>query len=257
MNPAIIKRLCTLAIITISVFLNGCAIKTRIPANRFETPEARGEQWHGSVYGSIQGATEITLVPDYTRQPPRTNSPEIDRGYMIRPGVDLGVVERLDVSIKTPLEAPWTISAKYQFLGETEASAGEQNFSLAASMALGYNSDEAKDKDLISGVESEHETEVTSFDAAVIAGYRFHEKAMVYGGPFFTAYSADGEITQPVSSGAKHRFEGSGRQYGVNVGIRFHFGRFLLMLEEAYVNASYEAHKKVGFYTGVLAGFRW
>ena len=251
----LLLRLFVLAVFVIVA--PACAIKTNIPANRFQSPEARGETWHGSVHLALHGATEITLVSDYSRQPPITTAPEVDRGGLITLGVDLGLLERLDLSVQTPIDAPITVGAKYQLLGTPEEEAAAGNISLAVTGSIGVHGETGESKNAMTSVDSKYEMDAALFDTALIMGYRLDEYVLFYGGPFIAAYSANGEITQPASSSTKFKFEGSGSQYGANLGVRFHFGGFLLMVEEAWVNASYETQKQVGFYTGILGGFKW
>lgn len=248
-------RLLHIAVLAaVLVFVSGCSsISMKIPANRFDSPEVRGQPLKGFVDGvTLQGSTEAILVKDFTAVPPTTNVQELGRSdldYMI--GGGLGVHERFDIIAKLPNDSPFQLGAKFQALGEPELSAKKGNFSLGITLTGAIGSDSGNGKQVFgNNPETHYELNMSGFDTSVVTGYRIHDQLMFYGGPAFTYLYGSGEVTQPAGTANVYTFSGTSRQFAINIGVQADFGAFSFKLSEAWANAQFAGKHRDDFYTG-------
>ncbi len=245
----------------LAIALPGCSsIEMKMPANRFDSPEASGKTFKGHVDPvTIQGANHLTIVNDYTRVPPVTDSPQLSRSEVnYQFGAGMGLIDRLDMDVKIPASGPALIGLKYQLLGDTAAEAKPENISLAVTAAAGYGGDSGDSKQLLGNVASQFTMQEWSFDTAVIAGFRTMPWMLIFGGPFYTTYSVSGDITQPAGGSTNFHFAGIGNQLGLSGGAEFELKHILLKSSVSVAHANYNnANPITSVYGGFLFGIRW
>ena len=221
------------------VFLSsGCAVTIKMPANRYDSPETMGKQWRAKVATGLGGANNVILTPDFTTMAPNPQSPTFDTAteFQLRAGV--AALENLDIEIKT-LTA---LQIKYQFLGDGRLYAQPGNFSMAATLAGGWNESQQNGTQLF-GSSQRYEVKLKegTFDGALIFGYRVNELFLMYGGPFFTLDSYTG-TDSPLDGNnvaiSITNFSGSVFQTGANLGLEFGIPIVQGRVELAYANVN-------------------
>lgn len=235
-----------------AVLAAGCGINTHLPASRLETPETYGRQLAFQVDLGIQGSNSLGLTSDYTLSPVDTESPSYSRSTDLKFGVGVGVAERFDLAIKTAWDSPMQLQGKYQLLGEPRGTARTGNSSLAVTAAIGNHSQGGNSGDF-DGTDDSYDMTAYMADASVIAGYRFTDTGLVFGGPFFQKYWISG--THVLDGAPEIAYDLGAHQYGVNIGVSFTLAeRFELMLEAVFVESSAnDSDVRSGFLGGHLA----
>jgi hypothetical protein len=238
---------------------SGCTLGLNLNANRFDSPETRGGRLRGHLDAlNLQGSNTLQVVPSLTANPLQINAPSFDRSnlsYRVSGGV--GVFEDFDLDLKIPWHAPVLLQAKYQLLGAHELSAQAGNFALAISGGAGLTQPSGDLSDPVTGVNGKYDLSFTTYDLALIAGYRAQDAILVYGGPFFTSLSYSGTLTQSGAVTALFPLSGSATQNGVNLGVQFDSVIAAIKIEEAWAHANVQGQTRDGFYSGVSASFRF
>ncbi|MEW6056388.1 MAG: hypothetical protein AB1540_07220 [Bdellovibrionota bacterium] len=255
------KQTTTILLLLLALTLISACTSVRVdmPANRFESPETNGALLKGHIEpAALQGINEVVLVEDYTRRPPRNDTPEFSESdYAYRFSAGIGVLERLDVDLRVHEESPTMLGVKYQFLGEPRAKEVSSDFKLAVSAGAGAGNRKGSSTDTLFTQSGQYDVDFLAFDLAVILGYRLTPAILFYGGPFAYWLDADGEIAQPAAGGTTYPLDGSGREFGTNLGVQFDLGPLLIKLEEAWAMAQFGVHKRAHYHTGLLLGFQW
>jgi hypothetical protein len=237
---------------------SGCAVTLNLPVNRFDSPETRGELGRGHVEAAIEGAHELTIIPDVTGNPAQVNARTLERATGLRMGGELGLLDRLDVALKARSNTPMELEAKFQALGDPEKSAKEGNVALALSAAGGAGSSTKTGSDGFNGISGTAETDFTTAEFAAIGGYRPADSLLIYGGPFHALAHYSGTLTQTGTSTPRLLYSGTARQTGANAGLQWDGPRFSLKGEIAWSVATADASaKQVGFFSGILFALRW
>lgn len=211
--------------------LAGCIVDYQMRVNRFISPEAQGRPGAGQAQASYVGAHELFVIDTFSlaRIPPA----EFDgTTRMLDVSAAVGLGERWDIGIRQGFpDASLGVGGKYQFLGEPRLRAKEGNFSLAGTLAPALYLFEAyTGPDTIDG-------QVWSLDTSLVAGYRLGDNVMVYGGPFYAYHALDSDVTV---NGIERGFSGHGNQFGANLGLRFEWRHFAVMVEGAWSQARWD-----------------
>jgi hypothetical protein len=235
----------------------GCSqqliIKT--PISRFESPESSGESQHFGFGFYLQNDVKIQLIDNINDLPPNGNpkiimepitpSREYDsagekddpvstflfNGKSLTGKGHLGVNDRFDLWLRKSDDAPWLIGAKYQFIGEPLSKAKKKNFSLAATIGLGQDSESQYDGDLKQNEQNEltvlkkveAESDTFQADVALIAGYRLLDSLLLYSGGHYAYYETEYSVTV-VESGNSFNFSNDGSSRGYHMGLMWDLG---------------------------------
>ena len=239
--------------------LCGCALGFNMNANRFDSPETRGERFKAHVEPlNLTGSNTLLVVPDLTATPIQINAPGFDRSsvsYRLSGGV--GVFEDLDVDLKLSWNGPAMLQAKYQILGAHELQTRSGNIGLAITGAAGFALPGGDANNPVTGLSGRYDLQYTSYDFALIAGARVAETFMLYGGPFITSVGYSGKLTQNGASAVSFPISGNAVQSGANLGVQFDSVLTSITLEEAWALASASGNARAGFYTGLSLGYRF
>jgi len=240
---------------------SGCALGVRVPTNRFDSPETEGPgRGHMDALG-IVGASSLAVTPDETASPPDLGSAVTGPSSSAHWGLDLGIVNRLDLGLRANTDAAWMAQFKYQLAGPNHAQALEliddQDEVFSAALTLGFNFYSAKGSVDSNQVHTEHDLSVSGIDLSGIIGYRLSRTFLPYAGLFTSANTYSGNITQTPTGGIPSIYPLSGRlnQTGVDVGLQVEAERLLFKIEESFVRANGETNNLFGLYTGASAGF--
>jgi hypothetical protein len=236
----------------------GCAITMNMPASRFESPETRGKLLKVQLDGGLQGSHTVVVVNDITANPVQVNSPGFDRSNAsFRGAFGLGIFRDLDLSLKLAWNSPTLFQVKYQILGKPELETQVGNIALAVTAAIGTLQGTGSAAGVLNNLAAKYDLTATTYDLALIAGYRFHETFMVYGGPFVTSTSFSGHVDQTTTSVSTFPFSGTAGQAGLNVGIQWDSTVVYAKLEEAWSAAHAGSATQSGFFTGGTFGIRF
>jgi hypothetical protein len=235
------------------------ALGFNLNANRFDSPETRGERFKSHVEPlSFGGSGTFFAVPDLTANPVQINTPSFDRSNLsYRLSGGMGVFEDLDMDLKLSWNGPVMLQLKYQILGEHELQTRSGNFAVAISGAAGLALPSGDVTNSGSGINGKYDLQFTSYDLALIAGERLTEIFMVYGGPFITSISYSGKITQTGPVTTSLPLNGNVTQSGVNLGVQFDSVLASVKVEEAWALAGASGNSKAGFYTGLSFSYRF
>ena len=225
---------------------SGCALNVNLNANRFESPETRGERFASSVGVATTGSNQLVPAPSPTWN--RSNA-------SLLAGANLGLFERLDIGLKVPWNGPFLLLAKYQLLGAPELQAQSGNFSVALTAGAGTALPSGTLTDPATGTNSHYGLSSAMFDFALIAGKRIAETFMIYGGPFVSTFNYSG--TLEPAGGTASGFNGDATQGGANLGLQLDSVLGAIMIEEAWTLASVSGVHQAGFYTGARLSFRF
>lgn len=200
-----------------------------MPVNHFDTPEAIGETGRAKLDIGYVGANEVVLTNNYLVTAPSISHPEaINRGDYVRLGGGIGVIDSLDVELKS-LSA---IQAKFQFIGEPRKKTKEGNFAVAATVLGGFDYYAASSPSVAGYTVSIKHYDVP-VEAGLIAGYRIWDPLLVYVGGYGRYVSTWG-THKPSSSSVETQYSGNVTGYGGNFGVEFGYAGFQISGEVGY-----------------------
>lgn len=252
-----------LAALLLTLLLNvaGCSIATRIPANRFDSPETVGKRWSGDFGGGFEGGNEYVITDDDTATPPNFSNPYFETstwdGFL---NGNLGILSCLDVGVKIRTNSTTLGQVKYQILGEPRSAAKEGNFSLAVSAAGGGSTQSGSDTSIGSNpTTANNSMNESAVDLATVMGYRMSDRALLYWSFSWTRQTYSGTLTQTGGGGQTYYYSGQLRQLGFNVGAEFDDANFISRLElaTARTTAVGGGPTYTDVYGGGEVGFRW
>jgi hypothetical protein len=252
--------------------LTGCS-HYYLPANRLESPEARGEGSLGrfEVAGAQSGVDLVSNPQLVTPQAdPQTGAQ--DPSYLqmqnaignFLVGFNRALSDRIDLGVRFSPYAPVEARFKYQLTGLPETKADRGNFSMAALAGAGFT--------LGSGGTGGSSVTFFSGEAALLAGYRVWSRHLFSLGPFFSFGSLSGTGPSGVSNGGGGSGSGSGSsslpsgitapaatgnsasEYGGALGYQYTIEQLFLRAEVAYVLGSVGSAKISGIDPAVLIG---
>jgi hypothetical protein len=236
-------------VVLLVVVAAGCSHELRMRANRFISPEAQGRGGGGQVQFQTSSAhvLELAEFPSDVGQP--ATFLEADRTYDM--ATSLGLGSRVDIGVLYGFpDVSAAMGGKVQFLGAGRHKSKPGNFSLAGTLAPAlnfYTSD-------ISGEGDKLNRYMWGVDTSLIAGYRVAKPVLLYGGPFYTYYSAREDYTL---NGVDARVDSTGNRIGVNFGVRLEWKFMALSLEAAWSSADWEGVGDDLFALGGAFAFYW
>lgn len=249
------------------VFFSGCAIVTKIPANRFDSPEAIG---HGDeLQGGLEGGNQWVITEDDTQNPPNLSNPSFEgstNDFFVNGGLSLSALtSRLDLDVKLRFNSVFLGQLKFQLIGAPRTTAREGNFSVAITAAAGGASHTSSDTNapLFGGTSTtaNNSFNESAIDFGLIMGYRVSEWALLYSGISWTRQTYSGTLSQTVGGGSatNYLYSGQLRQSGVDLGVELDPGLMVAKLEYAFastksVNTSQQYSNG---YVGFELGFRF
>lgn len=236
-----------IVVFAVAMLASSCGINAHLPASRLETPETYGRPLAFGVDFGIQGSNSLSLTPDYTITPVDTDEPTYTRSTGVKIGASVGLAERFDLALKTAWDSPLMLQGKYQLLGDPQGTAKQGNSSLAVTAALGTHNQSGSSDGLFDDEYDAYEMNAYMADASVIAGHRFSDNGLVFGGPYFQKYWISG--SQTLDDGPEVGYDLDAHQYGVNIGLAFTMSRtFQLMFEAVFAESrANDAYVRSGF----------
>jgi hypothetical protein len=236
-----------IAVFVVVMLAAGCGINAHLPASRLETPETYGRPLAFGVDLGVQGSNSLSLTSDYTISPVDTDEPTYTRSTGVKIGASVGLAERFDLALKTAWDSPLLLQGKYQLLGDPQGTAKQGNSSLAVTAAIGNHNQGGESDDTFSGGDDAYSMNAYMADASVIAGYRFSDNGLVFGGPFVQQYWISG--THTLDGAPEVAYDLDAQQYGVNLAIAFTINRiFQLTVEAVFVESrASDADVRSGF----------
>lgn len=236
-------------------FLAGCAITVNLPVNRFETPESQGSHTINLEAG-IQGANKLVVIPNTTAPGiPAVDSPFFQRvGSAAVAGIGIGLVNRLDLSVRAQVNTPSLLKLKFQLLGPPAADPRAGTFSLALSGGIGFGRKTEMDDDPFSSVTAESRADFNTYDASVIAGYRLSRSTLLYGSVYRTSVTVDGNVRQTDNGNqvAEFDFGKTATQQGGTLGIEVRSHHVGGMIEIGYGSARYQSAEENNLFFGAV-----
>ena len=250
-------------------FLCACAVKVKMPAHRFMSPESTGKTLGGKVeLGSI-GAADVTVIGDSLDASPST-TPKIENNTAIGVGLHLGIIPHLDLYGSSSSEGPSFVGGKLQLFGDTYQSAKTGNLSMALYGGVALGSADSTSEGDVSGNDTEASVEAmfTGWEAGVLIGYRPDDLVLIYVGPYMSSMEA--EITldhKNKATGATARIvnpKGEGEVQSAVLGLQLG-RRVMLQGEVALMKANWKrtspSEYEVDEYTDTVYGanlsFNW
>lgn len=232
--------------------LNACAVRMEHAVARMDSPETMGETLDFYVGGSFDKRADVVLTSDFYHRAPDTQTPVLGKASALDLRGGLALWKRFDLELKSPLDgdSPARWQLKGQILGGSQREAQKGNFSLAASVSAG----QSKEEDSQSSSTARYKFKGTFWDAALIAGYRFTDEVLVYGGPFYSTTGFKGDFK--LSNGQSGEFAGRFKMWGANVGLMaLKRGGTTGALELSYGHGQMGLVKKDKVYGGVMLGY--
>lgn len=219
------------ALIAVLLF-SSCSTMVKVPLNRLDSPELRGEA--GKIDGRIdyQGRNEVELSPWAGIQPPTLTTPAVQvPGHRLVANAEVSVWDRVAVTLALPQTR---IGAKWQILGATYKDAQKGNIPLAVTTSVAFSHEDGNSNGSSSswGTVDLHEV---IYDLALISGYRINEKWLIYGGPFILWDKIKTSYKPNANSGNIDN-DGKLRSFGANLGGEFSF-------DQGFARAEYAATK--------------
>ena len=214
-----------------------------LPANRLETPEAAGVGRTARLeLVGIQGGSDLQAPPLYimpgagSTAAPTPVLQAANANYFF--GFAPAITDKIDVGVRFQPSAPLLIRGKYQLYGQPEIKADKGNLA-AAIMASGGLTLGGRDASTGNSVS------FTSFDIALLGGYRVWKNHLFSIGPAYALGSLSGTSPSGISA----------NQLEVNLGYQYSNESLFLRGEIAWASGSSGQNKITGFFPGALLGF--
>jgi hypothetical protein len=213
------------------VVLSGCGdrfLKLPLKTSRLQSPEVSGKAFSPKLSGNVQTVTSIRVIQNTATRPPQQSPVEKD-GSESTTGFDAGITlwPKLELFGSTAAGIYMT-GLKYQLLGKPLEKSRKGNFSFALATAYGASkvddSGSVSSINEINGVSTLQWTSSNKYrinDVAAIMGYRLIDIVLIYGGPFFSHYSIDGDFTQYHQEATTITpMRNRGNLYGANLAVQ-------------------------------------
>ena len=196
-------------------------VTVSMSTTRFDNPEVSSEPLKVNLAVGLGGRTTLTIEDDLNNVD-GTDIYDFYRG-------NITALKGLEISIRSDADSATRVGIKYQFYGaHTEQST---KGSLSQAFTLGYERNttsklEHLDDSYNDYVNSEsyweHDTDV--YDIAWVVGYKFTQRAIIYGGPFYQWGQLKGYKT--ITNASTEALNSNGYMLGANIAIehRFSFG---------------------------------
>jgi hypothetical protein len=229
-------------------FLASCStdIDYRMPANRFQGPEALGKTL--GIRGDLtyKGGHKVNLAEvsgDILSDSADVNSDSnIDRSRGLGLDGRLGIVAPVDIFYSVNDDGPSVIGLKYQFLGDS----GGEGVKLA--IGGGYGSGKEDKAVTIGNTQYTVDLDLVSMEGFVSLGYRANQHVMAYLTGFYSEYTVD--ATLDANGSTDLTIDGYSRSSGVMGGLELSKGsegdRTVLTNEGGYTIGKYKGLKESG-----------
>lgn len=219
------------ALLLLFMLLSGCAnhpVTVSMSTTRFDNPEVSSEPLNVNL--ALGSGSRTTLNIENDDQNYSGTDP-----YLFARG-NITAAKGLELSITSDEDSATHFAIKYQFYGAHAEQSIVGNFSQA--FTLGYekntsNEQYSSDGDYIDCASFycdyvanpgywQHDTDV--YDVAWVLGYKFADRDIVYGGPFYQWGQLNGYKT--INNGATESLKSDGYMIGANLALehRFSFG---------------------------------
>lgn len=244
MNSAKLKA--RLFSVAAGLFFAGCATTVDFPMTHFQSPETTGAA-KIRMDVAYQAQNSIVLSDDFTLMAPTSTNPRIETDRDIFIGGSYGVIENLDLGIRSPTQ----IFAKYQFVGASRAQAVENSFSMAFTTSVGHSKQEQDATPIFSTGVYEVNVETTYLDLLLVSGYRVSKTAALYAGPYYTRTLYEGDYKDGATSTLR-QLKGSAKTWGGVLGVDFIFDKIGIQAEFAFGNVKTGFSKDTAWGVGAL-----
>ena len=217
--------------LSLSILLSACSsnpVTVSMSTTRFDNPEVSSEPLKVNLAVGHGGRTTLTI---------EENSYNYDgtEVYGFASG-NVTAAKGLEISVRNDDDSATHIGIKYQFYGANTEQSSQGNISQA--FTLGYERNSTSDEyysdsyvtdcdELYCGYTYdtgvwEHDTNV--YDIAWVVGYKFAERDIIYGGPFYQWGQLKGY--KSLSNATTKELKSHGYMVGANIAIehRFSFG---------------------------------
>lgn len=242
------------------VTLCSCASQFQMPANRFESPEARGKTGfaHFDVLG-VQGgyALGLSAYPSSSSTQSDVNATLDSAPLSLFSGATIGILKRAEAGFRFQTLGPLALHGKYQFIGNPESEANDGNFSVAATLTFGFTLNSSS---TVVGTSLRNaNTSYLNYDGGLISGYRFNPSHLIYGGATYSNASYSGSLTDSKSNATLSQYSGSGTQISFHLGYQYDVADLYFKLEVARASAKLPKMEEslTGYFPGVSVGLRF
>jgi len=212
----------------LSILLSACStnpVTVSMSTTRFDNPEVSSAPFKLNLALGHGGRTYLT-VEDYPYNDDGTEIYGFARG-------NITAAKGLEISVRSDDDSATRLGVKYQFYGAHTEQSTIGNLSQA--FTLGYERNTTTGQDYFySNCDTsycepvyelgvwQHDTDI--YDVAWVVGYRFAERDIIYGGPFYQWGELQGYKAIPNT--ATEALKSDGDMIGANIAIehRFSFG---------------------------------
>lgn len=243
-----------ICIIPMLLFLSSCSHTIRLRANHFASPVVGDNQWSGHFALVGTSITKVTLVNDYTSNPPLRTNTEINKDLNT---ADVLFISNLGLDASLSLLKSLEIFAegafyglRWQFLNH-----GSTTDAWVAAVQGGYGVISQSVSETSGGVTADANSKVQTTHAGASVGYKI--RAMV---PYLSYIRENHEVTTEVTHNAIKfgPFKDSGVHDYYSVGLKAQNQGFMVALEFSKVSIQWDRSDRVyqnAF--GGKAGFAW
>lgn len=257
-------------LLSISLLLTmaGCSgISIQAPANRFITPESKGEKFlKGGITIGVHANDEIKIISNRFGTTPTAN-PIIRDSVSTQLNGEITLIPRLDTYLNANFQSYNSVGLKLQILGSNSKEATAGNVSLALGGGKLFSSvKEDEDEEDGTGVHIKYKAKFDGYEYFALLGYRISERSLIYGGPWIARFDVDAGIDRTESGTTVKSIitRGEGEQQSAILGMEF--GKtFVIKFEAAYTKTAYtakipsemKADDKKSFVGGTSFSYYW
>lgn len=232
-------------------FLTGCATKLEFDPIiiRSDTPEVSGKLFNGDLNSQIGYAGSRVYAELYQEvggDYADSSEAYIRNSLTYALNGKLGITRYLDVYLRGSFEAPGTIGAKVQLLGNPS----RKSLGLKTAIAAEFGSISGPDNK-----DSNKKLSVDMYDVSFMLGYRLDPQLIIYTNNFYSNYNIDGSISRGIP---EYSVKGKSTGYGGLIGAKFNLprkesnGTTYIQFEIGFVNLNWLPTREVtngGSYT--------
>lgn len=236
--------------------LSACSHTINLRSNHFASPVVADNQWSGHMAGAATGVTTITVVNNYTTNPPDRTSVEVNKDLdaaslllLTNIGFDasISLVKSLELYLDSSL-----YGLRWQFLNH-----GATTDSVVASIqgAYGTKSKTSSESDANNVVTAEAKSDVTTTQYGGSIGYRF-AKIAPYVSYIHETHSVKTTVTNNGTTFGPYDDKGVHDYY--SIGMTTVGPGLSLALEYSMININWDrASKAYQNAVGAKLGFAW
>ncbi len=219
----------TLLLLFILIFGVGCAINPKYPINRFQSAESVESGANGNAF--VSGSSDVLLETELVRSPINREPGELSTSIGLGGGIDIAVLENLDVGLDYTLSGPFKLKVKWQVLGDGQknAKAWSHSFSILGSAGASIQS-----RTLVAQNGSNRVFWIGSVyhDYEFLLGLRFMDNLQITIGRWFAKYGVDIDMGEV-------QIDTSGEIDGYHLLTSYYFDRLAVKFDIAKYNNTY------------------